>query len=667
MILTNNSLYKYNPNEMSQGDFLEKFVVRLDTFDNIFKDIKSTNYKTKQQHYMIVGESGQGKTTILRKLQLEVLNDYALSKFLIPIKFPEDMYNVRNLAKLWEEVADILQYNYGDIFPDIYDNLEKYFEDDDYFLKAFGYLEKKLKKKEKKLILFLDNIDKLLGKLKPKEKQQLREILLNSSSFRIIGTSTKMFKLQCDYSKPFYEFFKIIKLDGLDFEQSKQLILSLGNEEQKKHIQKILYNKPQKLESLIILTLGVPRTLVMLYEIFLDGNRDVFNDLLKILDEMTPLYQHRMDDLPTILQDIMHTLAMNWDGMLTSEIAKKTKIESKSVSSQLKQLEKYEIVESIKTGKNKIYMIKERLFNIWYLVKFNRKDDRDKVEWLVQFLNNWYSRDEIEKREKKLINYVQDGNSYNGYSFFICESLDYAGLDMSIEHNVENIVREYRDTNESSLSKNIEEPDIEFIKQLLRLQKSGRNNEKNELLLRYDKNNEDILHLKAIIHYNKGEYEISIKILKGLVSKNSKDITVFDLLLKVLYEQRLFDKETLEIAMQAYNVEKKDSSIKIIIAHYLSIGKIEESYPLFEEFLNIKNQPTNCIKDYLLTLIIFKKYHKTKEFLELPKHNLKEKFKIIWYALMYFMQDEYPNEYKKMGSELKQIVKEVIKILIKLH
>ncbi len=150
MILTNNSLYKYNPNEMSQGDFLEKFVVRLDTFDNIFKDIKSTNYKTKQQHYMIVGESGQGKTTILRKLQLEVLNDYALSKFLIPIKFPEDMYNVRNLAKLWEEVADILQYNYGDIFPDIYDNLEKHFEDDDYFLKAFGYLEKKLKKKEKK-------------------------------------------------------------------------------------------------------------------------------------------------------------------------------------------------------------------------------------------------------------------------------------------------------------------------------------------------------------------------------------------------------------------------------------------------------------------------------------------------------------------------------------
>ena len=27
---------------------------------------------------------------------------------------------------------------------------------------------------------------------------------------------------------------------------------------------------------------------------------------------------------------------------------------------------------------------------------------------------------------------------------------------------------------------------------------------------------------------------------------------------------------------------------------------------------------------------------------------------------MYFMQDEYPNEYKKMGDELKETVEEVI-------
>lgn len=34
--------------------------------------------------------------------------------------------------------------------------------------------------------------------------------------------------------------------------------------------------------------------------------------------------------------------------------------------------------------------------------------------------------------------------------------------------------------------------------------------------------------------------------------------------------------------------------------------------------------------------------------------------KPIWYALMYYMQDQYPNEYLRMGEELEETVKEII-------
>src|SRR5690606_1975909 len=124
----------------------------------------------------------------------------------------------------------------------------------------------------------------------------------------------------------------------------------------------IIENNPERIEVIRQLTGGVPRTLVMLFDIFLDDSGDAFEDLLRILDEVTPLYKHRMDDLPTQLQEIVHTLAINWDGMLTNEIAKKTRIESKAVSAQLKKLEKYEIIESESIGKNNIYKIKERFF-----------------------------------------------------------------------------------------------------------------------------------------------------------------------------------------------------------------------------------------------------------------------------------------------------------------
>ena len=55
-----------------------------------------------------------------------------------------------------------------------------------------------------------------------------------------------------------------------------------------------------------------------------------------------------------------------------------------------------------------------------------------------------------------------------------------------------------------------------------------------------------------------------------------------------------------------------------------------------------------------------KQYHLTlKIFNENPYH-LKDRFKPVYYALMSFMQKEYPNEYRKMGGELKQTVEEIL-------
>ncbi|MCH6558981.1 hypothetical protein IH799_01355, partial [candidate division KSB1 bacterium] len=55
-----------------------------------------------------------------------------------------------------------------------------------------------------------------------------------------------------------------------------------------------------------------------------------------------------------------------------------------------------------------------------------------------------------------------------------------------------------------------------------------------------------------------------------------------------------------------------------------------------------------------------KQYHLTLKIFKENPHHLKDRFKPVYYALMYFMQKEYPNEYRKMGGELKQTVEEII-------
>ncbi len=68
----------------------------------------------------------------------------------------------------------------------------------------------------------------------------------------------------------------------------------------------------------------------------------------------------------------------------------------------------------------------------------------------------------------------------------------------------------------------------------------------------------------------------------------------------------------------------------------------------------------NAVILYLNLLLSKGQLYKAKEFFELEKYQLKERYKPIWYALMTLMQKEFPDEIKKMGSELKQSVDEVL-------
>ncbi len=440
----NYSRYKYNPDEMDEDRFVDQFVVRTEEFDELFDKIVHADYKKPQQHFIIVGQRGQGKTTLLRRLMIAVEKDEALSPFLIPVKFTEEQYQIRSLCRLWEEVADYLQSIYPKEFVDILDKMEERFEDDDYELMCFSYLEKYVKSKNKKLLLLIDNIDELLGKLREKEQHRLREILISSPTFRIVGGSTKMIEQHYDYGRPFYEFFQIVRLQGLNQDECVRFLKVMGDEPQQTAIEHIITDFPQRIETLRRITGGVPRTMVMLFDIFTDDEGNAFEDLLRVLDEATPLYKHRMDDLPTALQDITHVIAMNWDGLATKEIAAKTRLKSKEVSAQLKQLEnKYGIVESTSIGKNKIYKLEERFFNIWYLMRFGRKKDRQKVEWLVHFLNSWCSPDELEQRAQRLLKGVTNGNVTVSHAYHMSEALSYAGLQAKTEYKMKENVRAF--------------------------------------------------------------------------------------------------------------------------------------------------------------------------------------------------------------------------------
>lgn len=659
------SRFKYTPDEMSEDEFLKRFVVRLEIFQEIFDDIKSSDYSIPNQHYIIIGQRGQGKTSLLRKIEIEVKNDNKLSTFLLPIKFAEEQYQIRSLSRFWEEIADYLQSLYAEIFPTILDDMEEHFEDEDYKLKAFSYLENVIKKSDKKLLLLIDNIDELIAKLSEKDQRQLREVLLSSSSFRIIGGSTKMLEQHYDYSKPFYEFFKIIKLKGFDKKESKKFLLSLAQEyEYKQKIENIIENNPERIEVIRQLTGGIPRTLVMLFDIFLDDSGDAFEDLLRILDEVTPLYKHRMDDLPTQLQEIVHTLAINWDGMLTNEIAKKTRIESKAVSAQLKKLERYEIIESESIGKNNIYKIKERFFNIWYLMRFGRKKDRQRVAWLINFLTSWCTKEELEEKAVEFKDKIKNGVVKPLHAFYMTEALRYSGLSLETDFGLKEELENYLKNIGSPFCNQLSDSDNELLCKSFELEDENKINEAIDLLLNSKRTSENILFNIHILYEKIGDYKNSEKYLQKYFNWTNEELkrNILNLYLK----NNKYNERVKELLIEKCNPKEVSEEYMFFLFTMILIDleHFSESYEREIEFLNFEmeeNIKLNYITVYINFLIIKKQYHLAKKLLELEEYNLKEKLKPTWYALMTYMQDEYPNEIKKMGSELQESVNEIIK------
>lgn len=394
----------YNPDRKNRKQFIEEFVVRTEVFDALMKDIRTGRMKHPEQHYLLVGQRGAGKTTLLTRIRYAIEDDPQLKNWLIPVMFNEEQYHISELANVWENIAEYLQ-DYHD-FAGICEEMDVLTGRQDFEHAAFDLLIKRLNASGKKLILFVDNIGDLLKKFDDLEVKRLREILQTIPQIRLIAGSPVVFESLLDYHQPMFEFFKIITLKGLSSEESQTLLRKLAKLNKKeKEIETIIRETPARIETLRVLSGGVPRTMALLFDVLSDnGHGNALLDLEKVLDAVTPLYKHRMDDLPTQQQKIVDIVAKNWDPISVKQLVSKTRLESKLISAQLRQLVQNQVVEIQETGKkNHLYLMSERFYNIWYLMRYGRKQDRQRVIWLVKFMEMWCDVGEIEER---ITNYI---------------------------------------------------------------------------------------------------------------------------------------------------------------------------------------------------------------------------------------------------------------------
>jgi len=403
----------YNPQRMSDDVVLKVFIVRQNIFENLLGKIKSESKNSIPQHHLITAQRGMGKSTLLKRIEVE-LRSKALAKNYVPLLFPEEQYNVSSLAELWlnclDALADTLEIeSNAKLVKEIdahVEEISKEPDDEERASQAYASLQLVSSQLKRRMVLLIDNINIVLGRLEIGEQHQLRKMLTQNKAPIVVGASSVSMDEINDYTAPFYDAFESHYLKKLTFKELLKIITSLTELTQAVELQPEIYSEIGRLKTLHQLTGGNPRTAVMLFRLIVNGFSTAVNeDLEALLDEVTPLYKARFEELAEQSQIIIDAIALNWEPITIAQLRNETRLENNQLSPQLKRLLETGWLDKQKAYKSKgaAYQISERFFNIWFLMRRSSRRQKKMITCLSKFLEMWYG-DRIDEIAEKRLN-----------------------------------------------------------------------------------------------------------------------------------------------------------------------------------------------------------------------------------------------------------------------
>lgn len=380
--------FKFTPDLIDKDDFENMSVGRNKLVQDCIARIENSVHNNSTSQMLFLGPRGIGKSHTLLRIFYNLSNSDKVTL----IRLAEEEYSISNLDELCKRILDVLD------IPCHEKNVIAYCRNKLIELKNNG----------KPVVLFVENLQMLFDQIYS-DLGKLRSIIQSDQSLCIVGSALTYFDSISSPDERFYKFFDIKYLQGLTEEQifeliKKRLILS-----DKKFLIKHLEEYGERIKGIHLLTGGNPRLTHILAEIIVQKNTldDLEKNLLLLLDQLTPFYQARMENMSGEQRRLFDAIALAKGPLSPTEIAKRLNISKPAiVVTQLRRLQKDGLVENVKFSNKRgtRYQITERLYRIWREMRFTQ--GASKVKLFVDFLQLWYSKvellDELENSSKTI-------------------------------------------------------------------------------------------------------------------------------------------------------------------------------------------------------------------------------------------------------------------------
>jgi len=381
-------LVKFNPGFRSDDEILAEFLVRQADLDLILGVIRQNTAAPANQHILVIGPRGIGKTTLVLRVAAEIRKrDAELGANWCPLVFSEESYPVSTPGEFWLEAIYHLAAQTGDkAWTKAHEELREEGDETRLRERALARLLDFGQGQGKRLLLIVENLQMLLGdQISADDAWVLRHTLQNEPRLMLLGTATTRFWELNSINHAFYETFRVHDLKPLSNEACRGLWEAVSG----------VPISETRVRPIQILTGGNPRLLAIIASFGARSSlRELMGDLTRLVDDHTDYFKSHLDDLPAMERKVFVGLCDLWDPATAAQVARAARTDTNKASAQLQRLVKRGAVIAERDRRKRTYWVAERLYNIYYLMR-RRATPSARVRALVRFMSAFYEGPEL--------------------------------------------------------------------------------------------------------------------------------------------------------------------------------------------------------------------------------------------------------------------------------
>ena len=380
---------KYNPGFLTDDELVASFCVRTHEFESLIESLSACTGDSNQ-HQIVIGPRGSGKTSLLLRVAAEVRRDADLAAVFFPIVFAEESYEVSTAGEFWLECLARLaiQAPEREDAPNLHATLtalRTIHDDRTLGERCLAALLDFADREGKRLVLMVENLNMMFRDMMDRDAGwRLRKILQNEPRIILLASATSRFDEIDHPDHALYDQFRVLTLRPLNTAECAALWETVAGQ-----------SRPKKtIRSLEILTGGSPRLLAIVARFGAGLSfRELMDSLFDLVDDHTEYFKSHLESLPAQERRVYLALADIWKPALTKEVAERARLETSKCSAQLARLIERGVVRlEGGSARRKQYYLSERMYNIYYLL---RRGQERLVEVLVRFMEAYYSPAEL--------------------------------------------------------------------------------------------------------------------------------------------------------------------------------------------------------------------------------------------------------------------------------